>query len=218
MLKQIDFKDTDELLILGDNIDRGEQNIEVLEFIRHTKNVTSLIGNHEQMMLSEIWGILDGTLDIYQSNWIHNGGESTLTQLIDKDTEKPGYLRLMMAHIRNWRHSKVYRLGERTIICVHAGYVYKEDHEQTPESVLRATTNVNKVWLREDFYINKGLPGTLTIFGHTPTGHIDYSSRSKIWHDKVHGDKICIDCGVYRCGTLGCLRLDDMEEFYTSDK
>ena len=54
----------------------------------------------------------------------------------------------------------------------------------------------------------------LVIFGHTPTFRFDYDLPVHIWHGE---NRIGIDCG---CGhgtgcQLGCLRLDDMKEFYT---
>lgn len=68
------------------------------------------------------------------------------------------------------------------------------------------------VWARSEFYGYTDLtdcPYTV-IFGHTPTWYI--SGKNKIWHN---GKMIGIDCGVVSSkGQLGCLRLDDMKEFY----
>ena len=61
--------------------------------------------------------------------------------------------------------------------------------------------------------------GKTVIFGHTPTKYFrmtncSYDEPMRLWY----GDhRIGIDCGcaVGRGGRLGCLRLDDMQEFYS---
>ena len=69
------------------------------------------------------------------------------------------------------------------------------------------------MWKRLDRYAK--LPeGKTVIFGHTPTARYQVAYPMKIYH----GDNgmIGIDCGcAYIDGRLGCLRLDDMQEFYS---
>ena len=85
------------------------------------------------------------------------------------------------------------------------------------------------LWVRNNWFVenSQDLPFT-TIFGHTNTGHI-YDLL--VWVDedkemyqvegepfkilKFHGNKIAMDCGLQ---TLGLLRLDDMQEFYSDIK
>ena len=57
----------------------------------------------------------------------------------------------------------------------------------------------------------------IVIFGHTPTHHYMYDYPMAIWHGR---DKIGIDCGCAwgKDGRLGCLRLDDMKEFYSEEE
>ena len=59
------------------------------------------------------------------------------------------------------------------------------------------------------------------IFGHFPKNYILKSLGLKkqnpmtIWKDEVNNDKICMDCGTFsKEGQVGCLRLNDMKEFY----
>lgn len=51
----------------------------------------------------------------------------------------------------------------------------------------------------------------IIVTGHTPTGLIERSFNGKIWQMNNH---IAIDCGAVFGNSLGCLRLDDMKEFY----
>ena len=48
MLEKIRFSEEDILYVLGDAIDRGNENLKLLEFIRkHDSNIRLLKGNHE---------------------------------------------------------------------------------------------------------------------------------------------------------------------------
>ena len=73
---KICLRKEDQLILLGDYIDRGTQSKEVVDFIIDQEdrgyNIIALLGNHEAMLL-----------DAYKdesklSRWITNGGEQTL--------------------------------------------------------------------------------------------------------------------------------------------
>lgn len=69
------------------------------------------------------------------------------------------------------------------------------------------------VWTRLEPYM-KLKDGRTMIFGHTPTCNYQRGNPMKIWFGD---DMIGIDCGAaydYR-GRLACLRLEDMEVFYS---
>mgnify|MGYP004671963733 FL=1 len=51
MLELINFKNEDDLYILGDILDRGENPIKILQYIKNKSNIHMLLGNHEDMML-----------------------------------------------------------------------------------------------------------------------------------------------------------------------
>ena len=78
------------------------------------------------------------------------------------------------------------------------------------------------VWMRfERFPV---LEGWTVIFGHTPTYHFQYDNPMVIWDAKSW---IGIDCGCMLpetgdpwsgvFGRLACLRLDDMQVFYSEE-
>lgn len=49
MLKQIDNKDEDRIIMVGDYIDRGEQSFEMLEYMENApENLQMIRGNHEE--------------------------------------------------------------------------------------------------------------------------------------------------------------------------
>ncbi len=62
-------------------------------------------------------------------------------------------------------------------------------------------------------------PNRFLVFGHTPTFRVaDYGSDAKAGNIFIKNNYIAVDCGCvfekYRKGRFGCLRLNDMKEFY----
>jgi serine/threonine protein phosphatase 1 len=214
MLKLIGFSNDDRLIILGDICDRGADSAEIYLDVMKRKNVLCLKGNHELMAASVLPYMFSlepkKSRSQYKGDyerWMDNGGEATLLSLyrysdsaririLEYIKEMPLYLEL--------------KVGEREFILVHAGL---EGYEESKP--LDSYTPKQLLWARQEFDTrlwedkNKFL-----IVGHTPTMMISRQSPPMIY--KKCGI-IDIDCGeAYRRhgGRLGCLRLDDMEEFY----
>lgn len=62
-----------EIILVGDLVDRGPKSREVVEWAMKTPNVTTLMGNHEHMMIDYYFN-----LGFYQSGiWVRNGGKTT---------------------------------------------------------------------------------------------------------------------------------------------
>lgn len=129
---------------------------------------------------------------------LQNMSENEISEIIDM--------------IYNFPYSHIIELNGKTYIFVHGGC--KMD-----------STNREVLFIRDEFYMNPSeFPeGTVVVFGHTTTRDIrihKYNSVNipyTIWHDES-GDKIGLDCGAsYPYGQLGCLRLDDMKEFYVKN-
>ena len=55
LLKTANFTDNDFCFILGDVIDRGDDGIKYLEWLMVQPNVELLLGNHEAMMMSNLF-------------------------------------------------------------------------------------------------------------------------------------------------------------------
>ena len=79
MLSLIEFTGNDELYILGDIFDRGNDSLGILEHIMKNKNIHLIKGNHEQMYI-ECYE--DEFRDTY--SWFCNGGLSTFNQMVSK--------------------------------------------------------------------------------------------------------------------------------------
>lgn len=94
LLTKINFSEQDELYVLGDVIDRGQNPIKLLQDIMHHPNIMLILGNHEFMMYTIMKRM---AVDITHENfdkhltlndlldynlWLQNGGQTTVEQLI----------------------------------------------------------------------------------------------------------------------------------------
>ncbi len=213
LLSTINLSAEDNLYVIGDVIDRGPQPVDMLRLITREQNMHFLLGNHEDMLLNYI---KDGSTE----RWMRNGGAVTLRQW----EALPASRRLEIADYLSV--APLYRQVGRFLLA-HAGIITPEQSPDLPQptadQILAAQTRTALLWSREDFFNRPALAETTVVFGHTATARIrssrvqDAQPELSIWHDEVYHDKIGIDCGSYRPGgRLGCLRLDDLQEFYVA--
>lgn len=203
MLRGISFSKEDTLYILGDIIDRGTQNVAVIDYVMENDNVVLLLGNHEYLML-EYYKNKDNYDDfVSKINWFRNGGGTTLKELEEKGEEYTN-------KVINYFMSLPMIVIEGNFILVHAGLNIVGD-ESTISDVLKNNKIEDVLWDRSFIQSGKKVEGYTIICGHTPTLTL---GKDRIIHrDGV----ILVDCGcVFNDlgGKLGCLRLDDMQEFY----
>lgn len=208
MLKQIQFSDEDILYILGDVIDRGPDGIALLQEIKDRPNMVMLRGNHEQMML-QCCKPQVSAFDYLR--WNKNGNTETLKALrklnvIDQKSII-NYLAELPTHIEIVLENIPYYL-------VHA---FPSDN---PEE---------EVWKRPEMHERNPKPGCRVVVGHTPVlnlvvpredrgRYIQHLERRKEHPQILFAPGfIDIDCGCSYpepVKTLGCLRLNDLAEFY----
>jgi len=203
MMELIDLKEDDHLYILGDIVDRNPAGISLLQTVRRMKNVTMLLGNHELMMLDAIRNPDD---EFLWRLWFQNGGMTTYDHYMELEPEE-----------RDAIIECIDGLPVNINITVN-GVKYLLVHGVPIESckITRKNSNVRSlsVWSRIET-CDRFPEGKVIIFGHTPTENYSDEEPMRIWHED---NLIGIDCGcAYGTrGRLGCLRLDDMQEFYSS--
>lgn len=56
LLERVGFEDSDQLVAVGDVVDRGPKSREVLRFFRDTANARTIMGNHERKHVRWFWG------------------------------------------------------------------------------------------------------------------------------------------------------------------
>jgi serine/threonine protein phosphatase 1 len=212
LLKQVEYnKEQDQLLLLGDYVDRGPQSKAVLDKVIKLKadGAIALIGNHDKMMIDAFQGD-----PLALKRWYYNGGIKTLQNYgydIEKDDAKYWYTTDEMpelipmneeirGHIEFLKELPYYYETD-THIFVHAGV-----HPETPIS---STESHTLVWIRDEFH--KGYAGEKTVvFGHTPVKYLHKSPEVYFGENKIIG----IDGGCVYGGRLYCLEVDGLQVFY----
>lgn len=216
MLKKIQFKDSDILYVIGDVIDRGPNSIKTLLYIMEKDNIYLLAGNHEYMatlclnyLLKEISNdivdkLSDGMILGLLEEWNKNGGGTTLNELFSVDKETRNRIFNYLTRLKLYKELEI---GDKQFILVHAGLGnFKKSKKLKDYNIMEL------VWDKMD-YEKLYFDDKYLVVGHTPTQLIENNENpGYIYHNK---NNIVIDCGcTYKGGRLGCLRLDDMKEFY----
>ena len=210
LLNKIKFSKKDTLYILGDIIDKGKDVRKLLNllFYKISKNTIILAGNHEYDFIKFVTGLIKR--DVSDKEMVEEckkflGVEYLTLEEIDE--------------IMNF----AYYYEEDDFILVHAGIPFNENGNPI---ALESATIEDLVYDRK-FKNENFLPNNCkcVIFGHTPTCYIDGYKGKIIKYKKANTAgknprdfyKIHIDTGNYLTGTLGCLRLDDMQEIYVNE-
>ncbi|MGM0474794.1 MAG: metallophosphoesterase family protein [Bacteroidota bacterium] len=183
LLEQVVRFDPEEIIFVGDYIDRGPYSKQVIDRIMELDvPAHCLLGNHEMLLLDalESTGFGHSPVEL----WYYNGGETTLQSFgfnsffsFQSDME-PEYLRFF----RNLRMNHVVHMtDQQRVMAVHAGVSpaipledqmnmknyrdlnkYMQEHHIDPGDSF--------LWVREDFFNSPpGLwDGYLLVHGHTP--------------------------------------------------
>ena len=196
LIDKIGFSERDELFVCGDIIDKGQDSVKLLKFIKSMPNARCIIGNHEYAFLKKYWAIMqnspqdfDQVLNELQSYFQYDGN------LLDWETV-------------DWLETLPYYIEESDFICVHAGVELTPDNRLVP---LEQNQNEQLVYDREFKEPNLvPLTDKCVFFGHTPTSYI--SNECKIIKYKKEGYqtnsirdfyKIHLDLGTWIHGVLG---------------
>lgn len=196
----------DQLILLGDYIDRGKDNLKTLEMVKDLvdNGVIALRGNHDQMFLDFVTRpyIYSNTF-----NYLRNGGDTTLRNMIkDFDSyqwHEDSYvswatdIMTEYEHLINFVSKLPYYHKIDNYVFVHAGVNPSYDSwEKTPYDEM--------VWIREQF-LNNDLPFEETfVHGHTPA--VNLHGKHDVF---FNGNKIGIDGACAYGGQLNCLEIKD---------
>lgn len=208
MLDQIHFSGADTLYIIGDVIDRGPDGIALLQEIIATPNMTLLLGNHEYMMMQYF---SPEATETEIRRWNRNGNTPTLDAWLKLDSQTGQKILDDISKLPT--HHKI-TVGSRNFYLVH-GFPGENVHDE--------------VWTRPAADAANPIADTFLIIGHTPVLHMQCAREereTRIAEMIRNGEHprilrtpgfIDIDCGCSYddpIKTLGCLRLEDLEEFY----
>lgn len=227
MLDEISLSSNDKLYVMGDIIDHGPDSARLLRWFVHEKpsNVELMLGNHEDMMIQDTHGDYTTLGTDGQSTWDINNGERTRQNLLINTsvTERKAFFDLIMGS----DVAKLVKVNGTLFVLVHAG-LRMFDYRGINDLIGRQDI-FDMLWIRNEWLYDKRILPCPVVFGHTITplimktdllnGRIGCSQNrynDADGHILKWRDRIAIDCGAAYGYNLGCLRLDDMREFYVA--
>jgi len=189
LLTQVAPTEHDQLIFLGDYIDRGHGSRQVIEQLlelrRNFPQTVFLKGNHEQMLLAYLAGA-DEALD-----FLANGGTRTL-----ESYRTEGRLNIPAEHLDFLAGLRI-RYETEDFIFVHAGLRPGIPSDRQSEADL--------LWIRSDFLDSDYDWGKTVVFGHTPqTSPILTLNRIGLDTGAVYGRQLsCCDVLTRKIWTAG---------------
>lgn len=210
LLKVISFKDSDIMYVLGDIVDYGDEGMELIGDLSVRYNVYPIVGEHDYTavkMLSGFEKMLksgetpDKKFIAEMTEWAADGGQVTLDAFRTLDAEmREG----IIDYLSDMTLYEEVSAGGEDYLLVHAGIAgFKKgiDLESLkPEAFFTESLDLTKRYFDD----------VTVVVGHNPVT-VENGGDGKIFFGN---GSIAIDCGEARGGTVGCLRLDDLKEFY----
>ena len=177
----------DQLIFIGDYIDRGSSSFDVVNYLVNFKELFPdtifLKGNHEDMLQN----YLDGS---DRFTYMLNGGQRTLDEYL-KRTNNPEAFPIPSEHLEFFNSLRLYYQTE-DYIFVHAGL--------RAEVPLESQEKTDLLWIRDEFIHSNFNFGKRVIFGHTP-----------FKEPLLQSNKIGIDTGAVYGNRLTCVQLPEVE-------
>ncbi|MEE9240536.1 MAG: metallophosphoesterase family protein [bacterium] len=190
LIEKVPFKEDDEIVFIGDYIDRGPDSRSVvdavLEFKLKFPKTVFLRGNHEDLFLDYLKE--EGN---YQNGvFLMNGGYETLESYGIDPREGPS--RIPPLHMKFFEEL-LFRHDSRGFFFVHAGV--------RPGVSLDEQTDHDMIWIRQDFFDSEENFEKPVVFGHTPMPDVlDLLPRM-----------LGIDTGAAYGGMLTCVQLEERQ-------
>ena len=191
------------VIFLGDLIDRGPNSAQVVERLRTYRHdgvrPIFLLGNHEEVLIR----LVAGETDLIPG-WLRFGGAQCLESYgADPQAIADAPAEAALANIRqaipashvDFLRSFVDTCRFGDYLCVHAGIRPGIELDRQRQSDLR--------WIREPFLVDDSDHGFVVVHGHTISNGTD-----------ERPNRIGIDTGAYRTGTLTALAIEDDRRWY----
>lgn len=217
LIKTLNLTDEDEVYILGDCIDRGDEPIKVLKDIMNRSNFTYILGNHDVMMLEVLsplsQEITEKSIKSLEENdnmyfafedWMSNGGDVTFQQFLALECSEQKdiltFLEESFAYETIEHNNKLY-------ILVHCGIrnfsPKKELDEYSVEDFIFGRTDY-----KTQYYPSERI---FLVTGHTPVQTFREDKLPLVYTEHNH---IAIDCGCVFGGKLAAYCVETGESVY----
>lgn len=188
------------VVFLGDLVDRGPASRDVVALLRSNPprfaEVHVIKGNHEEMMVR----CLSGEPELIP-DWLRHGGNTCAVSYgvdpaILHDTDIYRLEHTLLSHIPKadidflGRAVDQVRFGD--YLLVHAGI--------RPGLPLESQSGRDLRWIRQEFLASDLIHEAVIVHGHTITETVE-----------IQPNRIGLDTGAYRSGTLSALRIEGAE-------
>ncbi len=230
LLKKIKFdKEKDNMIIMGDILDRGPDGVALLEYIKPyilDNSMELLLGNHELFAIMYLNGVIGGkntedTLD--ERIWAVFGGGDTIKSIKKMTVFEKGKLLSFLEHLPIYSEIRSQYLGN--VIVTHTGidcnnYVMNEDGTIDVKSSIKKAfkNNTYNYMVGMDLHqvpkMDKEQFDQYLIVGHVPCFRLNKDMSNKFYRTDYYMD---IDAGaghMEQGGTLGCYCVTTDDEIY----
>lgn len=181
LMNKVEPTSDDQIIFLGDYIDRGPKSREVVDFLLELQKdfpeTVFLRGNHEQMLLDFLSG--DDSL-----MFLLNGGNATLESYEKETSAKPTIPSEHLTFFNNLKSHFIY--GD--FIFVHAGL--------RPGITIEQQSERDMLWIRGEFINSDYDWGKTVVFGHSPQPEV-----------LIRDNMIGLDTGAIYNNCLTCCNL-----------
>lgn len=178
-----------DIICVGDLIDRGDHSKDVMDCVMRTDRMTSLMGNHEQLMLNFL-----KSPETQGRRWLRNGGLQTLASFgVAGVTESSGADALKSARdamydamgddMVRWLAKLECIAWSGNVAVVHAG--------ADPATPLEQNDPDTFIWGHPEFRKSRRTDGFWIVHGHTIVDQ-----------PRMQDGRISIDTGAYATGRL----------------
>lgn len=187
--------ETEQLVFIGDYIDRGPQSKHVLDLVmaKQTEGALCLKGNHEDLLERALTNLSKPQFShVDYQLWLKNGGDKTVDSFELDEWRTHNDVHAALSAYKPFLSSLSYYKETEHLIFVHAGVDLSADDWRTELDDL--------LWVRDFFHNSPNNTGKTVVFGHTPTMHLNTNKSHDVW---LSGDKkVGVDGGAVFGGLL----------------
>lgn len=178
------------IVMLGDLIDRGPRNRDVINWVRQN-NIPCVVGNHEMMMASHGFS--------QRQTWMMNGGRQTYKEYETPNAFDKKAFRSDIEWINSlpWyiEFPDIKNKEERYLVLSHTTIASHWDKRNTADPF-------DTVWDRKS--IPKSIKGIYNVYGHTPI------KKPLVREHFANIDTGCVYGSSYNLGHLTALQFPEM--------
>lgn len=206
--------DNQQLILLGDLIDRGEDSLEVIllaKKLKETYGAIILTGNHELMFLDWLQHPYHSTPFYYP-----HGGRETIHSFFDESPmtflKTPEEIAQM---INTQFQEEIQFLANLPRYYEWNPYVFVHAGVDLNNQNWKETNEDDFCWIRDEFYQGVNHTGNIFVVGHTPTELLNPDGSCEVWISPCH-TKIAIDGGAVFGGLLHSIQIEKDQPIATN--